>query len=73
MRKVSASEGRILLISKYKIQINFIFEPGETELNLDLFFFFLVLCSKLPQPYLISIKEQYPFSWLTGGTTCFKK
>lgn len=41
MRKVSSSDGRIfyykngVLISKSKKnQINFIFEPGETELNL---------------------------------------
>lgn len=30
-------ENEVLISKSKKIQINFVFEPGETELNLDLF------------------------------------
>lgn len=45
-------KNEVMLSKSKKVQIYFIFELGETELNLDLCFFF-------PQAYVLSC-----FSWL---------
>lgn len=47
-------KNEVLLSKSKKVQIYFIFELGETELNLDLCFFFF-----FPQAYVLSC-----FSWL---------